>query len=320
MPNTPKFDPSGQGLDTSAAMRCPEAEPFFPAYLDGTLDKALIARLEAHLAACPDCADELKQIRLGKEWLQLLRAEDAAPDSPSAAPAGLFEKIMARTTGVALAPRLPANVVGTSAPKVDRSAPWRSVNMAAVRGNLRRTGVTDPRLLMTAAMAFFSISITMNVAGIRLNDLRPGNLRHTVTRTYTDTSAHVTRYYQNMRVVYELESRVREMRRAAEANDANRTSHQPHGKSQNTYPQGHLQAAPESNSRREGSTPESASTPDGVARRDKNGQQQKKADPEPEPLYSGDVLEAALNTDSIFSGNTPSLPERSSAEPQRSLA
>jgi ABC-type multidrug transport system fused ATPase/permease subunit len=174
------------------------------------------------------------------------------------------------------------------------------VNLAAVRSNMARTGLMDARLMMTAAMAFFSISITLNVAGIRLNDLRPSNLRHTVVRTYSDTNAHVERYYENMRVVYQLESRVRELRRAAEASDAAiRTTRQPQQRRKSTSGSpGTEQMTPQS-------MPQSNSRPapsDGVARRDKAGKKSH-TDTEPAPPaaspVTGDVLEASLQFPSV---------------------
>ena len=76
--------------------------------------------------------------------------------------------------------------------------------------------------MMTAAMAFFSIALTLNLAGIKLTQLRPADfqpsrLRANLTRQYYSTNEQVTKYYENLRLVYEMESRVRELRRTTEA-------------------------------------------------------------------------------------------------------
>src|SRR5690348_12762789 len=79
--------------------------------------------------------------------------------------------------------------------------------------------ILQPRFAMSFAMAFFSISSLLNLAGMRkLNvaALRPSAVRDTVLRTYNDTQARVVRYYENLRFIYELESRMRELRNAAE--------------------------------------------------------------------------------------------------------
>jgi hypothetical protein len=70
---------------------------------------------------------------------------------------------------------------------------------------------------MTAAMAFFSIALTLNLVGVHLNqlhaaDLKPSSLR----RSFYQANAHVVRYYDNLRVVYELESRVRDLQRSSD--------------------------------------------------------------------------------------------------------
>jgi hypothetical protein len=278
MADRPNFgNPGGSGQNIPA-LRCPEAEPLFTGYIDGSLDPATRARLELHLNTCSPCAAEFKLMEKGVAWLKILRHEDAQMQPP----AGLVEKILARTATQQEASALDGVITASSVPV--RTKPWSNVNLAAVRANMRRTGLLEPRLMLTAAMAFFSISITLNVAGIRLNDLRPMNLRHTVTRTYSDTSAHVTRYYENMRVVYQLESRVRELRRAAET-DANRMN-RPERKTQPNKTQG----APQSNTDK-GSSSSSTFPTDGVAGKSHN---KKKAEPEPAPV-TGEVLEAHMN-------------------------
>lgn len=208
--------------------------------------------------------------------------DSAAGRCADAAACRAGKKILARTATQQQASALDGVITASSIPA--RTKPWANVNVAAVRANMRRTGLLEPRLMLTAAMAFFSISITLNVAGIRLNDLRPMNLRHTVTRTYFDTSAHVTRYYENMRVVYQLESRVRELRRAAET-DSNRINRPEHKTQPNK-----TQSAPQSDTNK-GSSSSTTFPNDGVARKSHD---KKKAEPEPAPV-TGDVLEAQLN-------------------------
>ena len=80
-------------------------------------------------------------------------------------------------------------------------------------------GVAHPT---TLAMAFFSIALTLNLTGVRLNqlklsDLSPSTLATSVSHQYFTTSAHLTRYYLNLRIVYELESRVTRCCRRATA-------------------------------------------------------------------------------------------------------
>jgi hypothetical protein len=66
---------------------------------------------------------------------------------------------------------------------------------------------------MTAAMAFFSIALTLNLAGVRLNNIRTASFTPSgLQRTFADADASVTRTFQNNRVVYQMESKVSELR------------------------------------------------------------------------------------------------------------
>lgn len=67
---------------------------------------------------------------------------------------------------------------------------------------------------MSFGMAFFALSVALSVLGVKPADLRQMSLRPAAIRhTYYNTQARVVRYYENIRVVYELESRVREIKR-----------------------------------------------------------------------------------------------------------
>ena len=79
----------------------------------------------------------------------------------------------------------------------------------------------EPRLLMTAAMAFFSIALTLNLTGVRLSrirvsDLKPVSVKMYVERQFTTASTPIVRYYDHLRFVYEVQSRMRELRRTTQ--------------------------------------------------------------------------------------------------------
>jgi hypothetical protein len=106
-----------------------------------------------------------------------------------------------------------------------RSGLQRGGFMGRAYGQVRR--FAEPRLLMTAAMAFFSIALTLNLtnvrlSSIRLSDLRPSSVRSFVERRVTMASTPIVRYYDHLRFVYEVESRMRELRRTeTEDHDSN---------------------------------------------------------------------------------------------------
>jgi hypothetical protein len=75
----------------------------------------------------------------------------------------------------------------------------------------------EPRLMMTVATAFFSIALSLNLAGIRLTqlrlaDLRPAAIRSYMERQITMASVPIIRYYDHLRLVYEVQTRLRELR------------------------------------------------------------------------------------------------------------
>jgi hypothetical protein len=193
-------------LGPSRGLRCDEWENLIADALDGTLNAADAAAFTRHQNECALCAQMFKETQQGKTWMEYLAVEPEVP-------AELLKKILARTSE--------AQQTGVAVPALSlppRPA-WHRVMLPAVRQ------VLVPRMMMTAAMAFFSIALTLNLTGIKVTQLRaadfqPSRLRATLTRQYYSTNEQVTKYYENLRLVYEMESRVRELRRSTEAEPA----------------------------------------------------------------------------------------------------
>ncbi len=187
-------------------LRCDEWENLLADALDGTLNAADAAAFTRHHRECALCAQMLKETEQGRAWMEYLAVEPEVP-------ADLLKKILARTSG--------GPQTGVAAPALSLPArpAWHRVMLPAVRQ------VLEPRLMMTAAMAFFSIALTLNLTGIKVTELRaadfqPSRLRANLTRQFYSTNEQVTKYYKNLRLVYEMESRVRELRRTTEAEPA----------------------------------------------------------------------------------------------------
>jgi hypothetical protein len=162
-----------------------------------------------------------------------------APEPPPA----LLERILFQTSGQTSGAQTsnaqaPLPAAATMVPPQEGVAamaaygnvvPFRSRVAAAVRRSPFAQIVLQPRLMMTAAMAFFSIALTMNLTGVhplslRASDLQPGSLK----RDFYAADARVVRYYEGLRVVYELESRVRDLQTASDTDaTAGSTSVQP---------------------------------------------------------------------------------------------
>jgi hypothetical protein len=103
-----------------------------------------------------------------------------------------------------------------------------------------RALVREPRLLMTAAMAIFSVTLSLNLVGVKVSDLkhidlRPSAMREAATIRYTEASNRVIQYYYSIRLVYEVESRLQELKRATSAEEEPRQqqSQPPRDKTEN---------------------------------------------------------------------------------------
>jgi anti-sigma factor RsiW len=181
---------------------CPDA-------VDGTLAEAERRVFERHVAGCVSCAKEFEEAQRGAAWLGMLKGH--APEPPAA----LLAMILAETTGAeSVREAVPAAVLAP----VREPAPARALSsvlrraVAAFRMESVRPTL-QPRLAMTAAMAFVSLALTLNLTGVRLSKLRASNFTPSaLRRTVTDASASAARSFQNMRVVYQVESRVSELR------------------------------------------------------------------------------------------------------------
>jgi hypothetical protein len=92
--------------------------------------------------------------------------------------------------------------------------------MERLRRSLRPQlgGLLHSRFAMSFAMAFFSLSITLTLAGVKITDLKnmvehPSMLRKNAVLGYTHIEAKVTSYYENLRLVYQVQAKVRELKK-----------------------------------------------------------------------------------------------------------
>jgi hypothetical protein len=186
--------------------------------LDGLLNPNDEATFTAHMAVCPACTALFEDARRGREWLEFLSPEPEVP-------AGLLDKILAQTgPGQVEGFGLIAGGAGVL-PLPHSSIParqnWQRPGiLGLVAGQARR--FAEPRLLMTTAMAFFTIALTLNLTGVRLSDFRLADLRPTAVRSFmerrlTMASTPIIRYYDHLRFVYEVQSTMRQLRGNAES-------------------------------------------------------------------------------------------------------
>src|SRR5512140_74700 len=187
---------------THNGMQCIEFEALLADAIDGALEAPRMDTFKAHAAGCPDCGPLFAQAQAGLSWLRSL--PEIEP------PRHLVHNILAATSGVETAEERVA--ARRSWPQ--RFADWVRPVLVPAWATVRQ-----PRFAMSFGMAFFTLSLVLNISGLKLRglrhvDLRPVALQNTASRGYYETRGKVVRYYENMRLVYELQSRVRDLRNA----------------------------------------------------------------------------------------------------------
>jgi Putative zinc-finger len=220
-------------------MQCNEFDALLSEALDKVLTGPKAQAFQAHASSCPICGPLLAEAEIGKRWLeQLVEVEP---------PRQLVHNILAATTGVdTVGQHQPASA---EASWLERAASWARTLARPIVAISRQ-----PRLAMSFGMAFFSLSISLSLAGVRLGDLRRVDLRPSaIRRSYYETSGKVVKYYENIRFVYEIESRLREFKRVTAPVESapakpeknlrnnNDTSEQPEQKQERNYGQGDSQ-------------------------------------------------------------------------------
>ena len=219
---------------TSNGMQCHEFDMLLTDALDGVLTGVRLDRFQSHSRICSACGPLFAEVEAGRNWLK-----DLAEVEP---PVSLITNILVSTTGV-----------DTQRLRATFPAPQHRVSLAGTGagvdiGTMQPVWATvrQPRFAMSFGMAFFSLSVALSVLGVKPADLRSVSLRPSAMRhTYYNTQARVVRYYENIRFVYEVESRVRELKRTvapAEAAPAkkdhkNDTTQQPEQKQDRNYSQ-----------------------------------------------------------------------------------
>ena len=210
---------------------CVHCEELLADAVDDLLSPADRVFFDRHLATCAHCTQAFADASRGAAWLDMLKSPRPEPS------AQLLERILMRTTGAqdlgsqardtvpysaSLPGYTPADVATAIPLEPGYAVPPRPAATPNVLPFVPRAPrfmpafnrlLFEPRLAMTAAMAFFSIALTLNLTGVRLNqlkaeDLQPSHLR----RSYYEAQASVARHYEGLRVVQTVEARVDDLR------------------------------------------------------------------------------------------------------------
>lgn len=183
------------GEEIKTGMQCAEFDALLTDALDGTLSGSKAVSFESHKKSCPTCGTMFAEAESGLKWLSEL--DEVEP------PTNLVHNILVATSGAAETAK---------AEEIARLPWWQRVREALTP---HIAPIFTPRFAMSCAMAFFSISMVMNVTGLRMSDMRKIDVSPKgLTTAYNEGAKRLVLYYENIRLVYEIESRVRELKHA----------------------------------------------------------------------------------------------------------
>ncbi len=189
-------------------MECAEFEALLSEALDGDgrVSAARQRSFDAHRRECAVCGPMFAEAQAGRQWLRTLGTVEA--------PAHLVHNILIATSGVVSKRAQKAASGDVKTPFGEQAREWWDSFAAAyfrpVIGLVRQ-----PRFAMSFGMVFFSLSLVLNFAGFKASDLARINLRPSAVRhAYNEAQIKVVHYYDNIRFVYEIESKLRELKRA----------------------------------------------------------------------------------------------------------
>ncbi len=167
-----------------------ELEARIADYLDGTLDEAEVAAFEQYLALYPDLAELVQD---AGEAMSILKHVEA-PEPPPAFYARL-EIAMDEA----------------------RSTTRRETRNAGIFAGLAAffAPILQPRFVMGMAMTILSVSMIGQLTGTRIDqvsasDLKPAAIWSSVGYRAERVWDRATKYYESLRVVYEMRTRVQE--------------------------------------------------------------------------------------------------------------
>lgn len=174
-----------------------ELEHLASDYLEGSLDAVRLAEAHAHLDACSTCREMIAGL---DRVLDLCRAAEEFETPP-----WMVNRILLATVGERK-PTLGERLSGLLKPTL------------------------QPRLVYGVAMAVFSMTFILHAAGLKVGEVTLADLNPTTWVNRADRTGHLLaaraeKFYYDLRVVYEIESRLNQLR-----GQSNQPSAQPGGK------------------------------------------------------------------------------------------
>ena len=174
-------------------MNCADVEILLADYLDGTLAADGKSALEGHLSSCAACEELARDAAGAMTFME--RASDVT------APPELVTRILFEISS------------GPSHTEVKPS--WVRRIFGNRLGGKFLEPVLQPRYAMGMAMTLLSFAMLGRITGIEVRHLTPADLDPVKIWTAAEDRATRTwqrgvKYYESLRLVYEIESRVKE--------------------------------------------------------------------------------------------------------------
>jgi hypothetical protein len=162
---------------------CDQTEARLSDYLEGLMTAPERAEFEAHTHGCADCGPLVESVR---SLIGEMRSV-----GPLEAPPELIYSILAQTLG----PR-------------EHVTFWQSFKRFL-------GGLATPKFAYGTASVMATLFILLSASGLsfrkpKLSDLNPSNVARNVNRQAHLSYAHMVKYVSDMRVVYEIQSRLRQ--------------------------------------------------------------------------------------------------------------
>jgi anti-sigma factor RsiW len=176
-------------------MTCADIEILLADYQDGTLAAEQRAAVESHFAGCKACEELARDVAGAMAFMERASEVTAPPELVTRI---LFE-ISSGPSHAAVKPSWMRRIFGNS-----------------IGGKLMEP-VLQPKYAMGMAMTLLSFAMLGRFAGIEFRHLSPADLDPVKIWTAAEDRATRTwqrgvKYYESLRLVYEIESRVKEWR------------------------------------------------------------------------------------------------------------
>jgi len=171
-------------------MNCADFEYLLADYIDDTLSAEVRSAFEEHVSSCPGCRQLLEDVAGAVRFLK--RVEDVEP------PADLITRIAFQTP------------LGRIREPLDPPGWWTRLSTRWLQP------VLQPRLAMGMAMTILSFAMLERCTGVQVQhiqaaDLNPVRVWDNVEGKGLRIKDRAVKYYENIRLVYEIETRLQEL-------------------------------------------------------------------------------------------------------------